>query len=163
MTLPQSIPRNEKHQEDNGVELPSLETVDDMEKQQARALESLEISEDKNAVKCQNCGDFRPIVKIDNDNSRLRLSHNFAAKISRLQKIIEWSEKNHAGSNRDNCKKEREEIAGLLEEGKKRDFLRSLPLYASPITSYKFYCSSCFDKAYDSLHYPNRPQPSSPS
>jgi hypothetical protein len=44
----------------NYVELPSMEEVDAMEKQQSRAIETLEISDGH--VKCQACGTLKPTL-----------------------------------------------------------------------------------------------------
>jgi hypothetical protein len=55
------------------VELPSLEEIEEMDKQRSKAIESLEISDDGGHVKCQGCGNLQPIIK---DNTKLITTAN---------------------------------------------------------------------------------------
>jgi hypothetical protein len=124
----------------NYVELPSMEEVDAMEKQQSKAIESLEISDGH--VKCQECGTLKPIITddtnlIDSDESK---------RIHRLRAIIKQIERQHIGGI--NSKKEKQELAELLEQEKRNDIFRRLPLYSSCATGYRWFCSTCYDKAY---------------
>jgi hypothetical protein len=107
--------------------LPSLEEVEEMDRQRSQSIESLEIS--NNSVKCQKCDIAVPIVgkltKINND------------RIGILQKRIKWIEEHyyyhHRGKHED-IKVLKQELAELLEEDAKYDELRSLPLYGCRIT-----------------------------
>jgi hypothetical protein len=147
-------------------ELPSLEDIEEMERQRSQAIESLQIID--NSVKCQKCGMAVPIVgKLTARNDRIAV----------LQKRIKWLE-NYQYSNR-HClhdhhrhsgntitsnnydgdggsdddigvvKQLKAELTDLLEEDAKADKLRSLPLYSCRITGFKFVCSTCYDKVYN--------------
>jgi hypothetical protein len=102
-------------------ELPSLEEIEQMERQRLQAIESLQIT--GHSVKCQRCRVAVPIVgkltKISND------------RISILQKR-KWIENYSRSYN--NLKALKEELANLLEEDAKDDKLRCLPLYSCSIT-----------------------------
>jgi hypothetical protein len=43
-------------------ELPSLEEIQEMERQRSQAIESLQIFDSDHSVKCQRCGDAVPII-----------------------------------------------------------------------------------------------------
>ncbi|MFL6432194.1 MAG: hypothetical protein ACJ71O_00490 [Nitrososphaeraceae archaeon] len=43
-------------------ELPSLEEIEEMDKRRSQAIESLQISDSGDSVKCQKCGIAVPIV-----------------------------------------------------------------------------------------------------
>jgi hypothetical protein len=60
--------------------------------------------------------------------------------------IIKQIEKQHIGGI--NAKKEKQELAELLEQEKQKDIFRRLPLVSSRVTGYRWFCSSCYDKAY---------------
>jgi hypothetical protein len=131
--------------------IPSIEEIEEMDKQREKAIESLEISgrgANKKKVKCQRCGNLQPIVK-QNDSKRLLPSVN-SGRITYLRKRIKWVENHphYVNSNKSSCEAERQELAELLEEDKKRDILRRIPLYSCKITGYRFVCSKCYDEAY---------------
>jgi thymidine kinase len=42
----------------------------------------------------------------------------------------------------------KQELADLLKEEDKNEFVTRLPLYSSRMTGYKWICSECWDKAY---------------
>ena len=46
------------------------------------------------------------------------------------------------------AKNEKQELAKLLEQEKKNDIFRRLPLYSFGVTGQKWFCSSCYDKTY---------------
>jgi ribonuclease D len=121
----------------NPVELPTLEQIEAMDQQRTKATESLEIVNDQ--VKCQNCNSLQPI-------QRPLTNSQYSSRIYQLQARIKQIERHHIGGT--SAKKEREELKLLLEEHDKKDILRRIPLYSSSITSYRFYCSECYDKAY---------------
>jgi two-component SAPR family response regulator len=55
------------------------------------------------------------------------------------------------------CNKQiKQELAELLEEAK-ADALRRLPLYSCKITGFRFMCSKCYDRVYDSDRLLQRP------
>jgi protein-arginine kinase activator protein McsA len=125
-------------------ELPSLEEIEQMERQRSQAIESLEIC--NGSVKCQRCGMALPIVG--------KLTHR-SDRIAVLQKQIKWIEQHYHGlytlnrhrsngnignniNKDDNVKQLKAELADLLEEDEKYDKLRSLPLYSCRITGFKF-------------------------
>jgi hypothetical protein len=122
----------------NPVELPSMEEIAAMDKLREDAINSLEIS--GNSVKCQQCSAYIPIV------GRLQRPHG--DRISVLQKQIKCAEIYHNSTDYNICKNEREELAELLKEENKRDRLRSIPLYSSKISGYRFVCSKCWDQVY---------------
>jgi hypothetical protein len=110
--------------------IPTLEEIEDMDKQRSKAIESLDISNDNSNVKCQRCNSLWPIIK-QNDPKRLLPSGN-SGRIAYLEKRIRWVETHpHYVINSNNCKAEKEELAELLKEDKKRDILRRIPLYSS--------------------------------
>ena len=123
--------------------LPSLEEIEEMERQRLQAIDTLEIS--NNSVKRQRCGNAVPIV------GKLSRPHN--DRVAILQKRIKWIENYSRGNvNRlsytNEVKALKQELAELLEEDAKADKLRSLPLYSCRITGWKFVCSKCYDKVY---------------
>jgi hypothetical protein len=65
----------------------------------------------------------------------------------RNQNSIDRNNDNN-NSSIDTCKQLKEELADLLTEEAQREKLRSLPLYSSKITGYRFLCSHCYDKKY---------------
>ena len=71
----------------NPFELPSLEEIEQMERQRLQAIESLDIS--SNSVKCQRCGHDMPIV------GKL----NRTCKVVILQRRIKWMENYYHGAN----------------------------------------------------------------
>src|SRR5918911_4201133 len=140
----------------NAVVLPSLEEVEQMDKQQQNALESLEISitdyEKTSYVKCQKCG--RPIAMFQ----KLPRSHSVSNRITVLEKQIRQDEirNSHYHINNNDYNDimgSKQELADLLKEEDKNDLVTRLPLYSSRMTGYKWICSECWDKAYRSLHH----------
>jgi hypothetical protein len=114
-------------------ELPSLEEIEQMERQRSQTIESLEIC--NGSVKCQMCGIAVPIVgKLTARNDRIAV----------LQKQIKWIEEHYHGhyphrpygdinngnnkDNNNNVKQLKQELTDLLEEDAKADKLRSLSL-----------------------------------
>ena len=129
----------------DAFELPSLEEIEQMERQRSQAIESLEIFD--HSVKCQRCGNAVPIV------GKLNRPHNDRVVI--LQRRIKWIENYRRGGNstskNEDLKALKQELAELLEEDAKYDKLRSLPLYSCKITGWKFVCSKCYDKVYNRM------------
>jgi hypothetical protein len=129
----------------DSFELPSLEEIEEMDRQRSQAIESLEIS-GNHSVKCQKCGVAVSIVG--------KLTKPKSNRISVLQRRIKWIENYSRGNNiirSDEVKALKQEIADLLEQDAKADKLRGLPLYSCRITDWKFVCSKCYDKAYNNL------------
>ena len=140
----------------NAIELPSLEEIEQMDKQQQNALESLEISitdyEKTSYVKCQKCG--RRIAMFQ----KLPRSHSVSNRITVLEKRIKQDEirNSHYRINNNDYNDimgSKQELADLLKEEDKNEFVTRLPLYSSRMTGYKWICSECWDKAYRSLHH----------
>ena len=140
----------------NAIELPSIEEVEQMDKQQQNALESLEISitdyEKTSYVKCQKCG--RRIAMFQKSPR----SYSVSNRITVLEKQIKQDEiRNNHYPNNDNeyndIMESKQELADLLKEEEKNDLVTRLPLYSSRMTGYKWICSGCWDKAYRSLHH----------
>jgi predicted metal-dependent hydrolase len=120
-------------------ELPSLEQIEEMEKQRSQAIEALQIID--HSVKCQKCGIAVPIVgKLINPTKGNR--------IAILQKRIKWIENYSRGNiNRpsyhiNEVKALKAELADLLEKDAKADKLRRLPLYSCKITGGNSYVQS---------------------
>jgi len=139
----------------NAVELTS-EEVEQIDKQQQNALESLEISitdyEKTSYVKCQKCG--RRIAMFQ----KLPRSYSVSNRITILEKQIKHNEtrNNHYRNNNNDYNdimESKQELADLLKEEEKKDLVTRLPLYSSRMTGYKWICSECWDRAYRSLHH----------
>ena len=114
-----------------------------IEQQQAKATELLEISDD--FVKCQGCGSLKPLFPT---NWALPLTGGrLAHRIAALKSTIHYGEKYHLIGN---CKKEKQELVDLLKEQEKQqnDILRRLPLHSTPLSNYKWICSTCHDRLY---------------
>jgi hypothetical protein len=106
-------------------ELPSLEDIQEMDRQKSQAIESLEIFD--HSVKCQKCGTAVPIVG--------KLPSPYSNSLAILQKRIKWLQGYHHGNsavgiadNNNSIKQLNQELAELSEEDAKTDKLRSLPL-----------------------------------
>jgi hypothetical protein len=120
-------------------ELPSLEEIEQMDRQGSQAIEALQISND--SVKCQRCGNAIPIV------GKLTKASNDGIGI--LQKRIKWIENYSHGNANDGLNQLKSELEDLLKEDAKADKLRILPLYSCRIIAgWKFVCSKCYDKVY---------------
>ena len=138
----------------NAVEIPSLEEIEQMDKQQ-NALESLEISitdyEKTSYVKCQKCGTRIAMFQ------KSHRSYTVSNRITVLEKQIRQDEirnSHYLINNNDynDIMGSKQELADLLKEEDKNEFVTRLPLYSSRMTGYKWICSECWDKAYRSLH-----------
>jgi hypothetical protein len=75
----------------NPIELPSLEQIEEMDKERLQAIEALEISND--SIKCQKCGNSVPLLRT--------LTKPRSNRIDALQKRVKWIE-NHGHSNNSN-------------------------------------------------------------
>jgi hypothetical protein len=128
----------------NPIILPSMEEIEQMEKQRSQAIEALQINENDNTVKCQTCSIAVPLLR------RLTTKPN-SIRIGILQTRIKWMENYSRISNINDLQQLKAELADLLEEYAKYDKLRSLPLYSCRITGWKFVCSKCYDKVYNIL------------
>ena len=121
------------------IDLPSIEEIKEIERKRQVAIDSLEII-DNHHVKCQKCQSLVPIK---------RLPRSHSSRIITIEKKIKKVERYHGNNNSSSTYKQlKEELATLLEEENKNDILRSLPLYSSRISNFKFLCSSCFEEAY---------------
>jgi hypothetical protein len=139
--------------------IPSLEQVEEMERQQLQAFQSLEyvVSEDggqRQAVKCQGCHAAVPIPMLGVGVFKASL----VGKIKSKQIQLRWIEK-FPHSNSTNKQAElnavRQELTALQEEAKAQS--GRLPLNSSRITRHKYVCSKCYDWA---LRYSHpRPYP----
>jgi len=134
----------------DALELPSLEEIEQMERQRSQAIESLEISND--FVKCQKCGDA---VQMPNSNHK-----PYSLRIHTLQSRIKRIESHYYRGNSNNNKKNddletiKAELAELEEEEEaKADKLTNLPLYSCKVTRWKFVCSTCYDNVYHNNHF----------
>jgi hypothetical protein len=102
-------------------ELPSLQEIEEMDRQRSYAIESLETSD--HSVKCQKCGTAVPIVG--------KLPKPHPNRVAILQKRIKWLENYSRGNiNRpsyiNDIKALKQELADLLEEDAKADKLRAI-------------------------------------
>jgi hypothetical protein len=98
-------------------ELPSLEEIEQMERQRSQVIQSLEIF-DHSSVKCQKCGVAVPIVG--------KLTNVSNDRIAVLQKRIKWIENYHRGNTiakDEDVKVLKAELAELSEEDARRDRL----------------------------------------
>jgi hypothetical protein len=105
------------------------EALDSREK----AIEQLEIIGEK--VKCQCCGELKPIIT----NSAFIITCH-RNRIQTLKGMIKEIERHGTDPT-----KEKQELAELLEENRKREITKRIPLYSSKLTGYRFYCSKCYE------------------
>jgi hypothetical protein len=125
--------------------LPSIQEIEKIERKRSQAIESLEITD--HSVKCQKCGNAKPIVEVEKQQTSKssRQNKRMTTLYCRIRWIESYSHDNNSNKN-DNLKQAKQELEALLEEDAKADKLRSLPLYSCKKTGFKFVCSSCFDK-----------------
>jgi hypothetical protein len=131
----------------NEIILPSLEKIQQMEAKRQQAIEALQINEADNTVNCQKCG-AAVAIPIAHHGGRGGLRKS--KRIAILEYRIKWME-DHYGRHatlEENTKPLKQELAELLKQDAEYDKLRSLPLYSSKISGWKFVCSNCFQKLY---------------
>jgi hypothetical protein len=117
-----------------------VELTDDELRQQALA--ALEIRD--GFVKCQN-----PRCKKDFALLPKMVSVHNNDRIGTLQcRLRILKNKNH-GTSKEDIKSVEEELQQLLEYDSQFDIQRQLPLHSSPCTGFKFYCGSCWDRAFN--------------
>jgi hypothetical protein len=116
--------------------LPSLSSIDQMDRLRQKAREELEIFDDK--ARCQRCG---VAVKL---GEKLTTTSSTTGRITYLKRRIQYM--NKRGYDIDNSTKQ--ELAELIKAEEEQDLLKRLRLYSSKLTRYRFCCSDCFDKAY---------------
>src|ERR671932_2557656 len=125
----------------NAIDLPSLEEVEQMDKQQQNALESLEISitdyEKTSYVKCQRCG--RRIAMFQKSPR----SHSVSDRITVLEKQIRQDEIRNShyhinNNNYNDTMESKQELADLLKEEDKNDLVTRLTLSTARITGSKW-------------------------
>jgi hypothetical protein len=141
------------HDTIQGITLPSKEEIEAMDAKRAKAIESLQINETDNTVKCQNNRCNRDIPLPPKVTS---LGYTRRVRIGILEARIKWIEQrfyhpyssDHSKKEDNNIKELKAEHAHLLAEDKEYDKLRNLPLYSSRITNWLFYCGKCYDRAY---------------
>jgi hypothetical protein len=66
-------------------------------------------------------------------------------------KRVEWFHSKRKVPDNDydnNIREIKSEVAELLKVEEKNNILMRLPLYSVRITGFRFYCSSCYEKAY---------------
>ena len=119
----------------NPLLLPSLEEIADIERKRKQAIDALEISD--GFVKCQRCRVPQRIV------GKLEPTGRYG-RISTLQVRLQYLKRYNAKEQ--DIKEVKQELDELLKEDSEYEKLRSIPLYSSKITKYRFFCSSCFDK-----------------
>ena len=128
-----------------------MEGTEAADRQKEEAFNSLEFSDNngEEAVRCQCCNNWIRIV------GKLQRPKKPNDRISTLQKRIKWlgecQHRNNINKNKAAdaiIKQDREELQRLQAEDAKYDKFRSLPLYSSKCTGYRFFCSPCWDQAY---------------
>jgi hypothetical protein len=131
----------------NPIELPSLQEIDEMDRQRLQAIEALEISDGK--VKCQKCGNAFPLLSTSSKPNSVRIRF-LKQHLRSLERYSQGSHRNINSKARAdaNIKEVQQELAGLLEEEAKADALRRLPLHSSKISGFKWICGECFERAY---------------
>jgi hypothetical protein len=148
MTLPAAIAAKKDNQHNgfnNPIELPSMQIADAADRAQEEAYNSLEFVKKNKFVRCQCC--HKPIKIVGKMH---RPTNDRIVQIKkRIKSIEEYNLKyNNKATSDSGINELKQELAELLKEEEKRDRLRSLPLYSSKITNYRFFCSPCWDKAY---------------
>jgi hypothetical protein len=89
------------------MDLPSLQDIENMENQQARFIAALEIDSDKQQVKCQGCGDWKPI---EHGDERHMVVPRYQSRIEKLRIKIKkmqqykYSVGGGVGGNRLDCR-----------------------------------------------------------
>ena len=141
----------------NPVEIPPLETTDAIDRKKQEAYEALEYSSSEDGqyqyVKCQYCSKNIRIV------GKLQTPKKPSERIAVLQKRIKWLEyqlshnsyyynNGKASAAAREIKQAKEELQRLQAEDAKYAKFRSLPLYSSKCTGHRFFCSSCWEQAY---------------
>jgi DNA-directed RNA polymerase subunit RPC12/RpoP len=160
MTLPAAVANRKdndnKNTFSNPIELPSMQIADAADIQKEQAFQALEYSSDADGqyqyVKCQYCSKNIRIV------GKLQTPKKPSERIGVLQKRIKWLEyqlshnsyyyNNGKASAAREIKQAKEELQRLQAEDAKYDKFRSLPLYSSKCTGHRFFCSSCWEQAY---------------
>ena len=118
----------------NGIEIPPIEKIQQMERQRLRAVQALEISESDNSVKCQVCGRYTRLLDKPN-----RPKNDEAIKKQNQIRRIE--ERRYAYPGKEELlKKLRQEHVELLQEDAGYDFERRLTLH---YWRGKFRCFNC--------------------
>ena len=130
-----------------GIEIPSIEQIEKIERQRQIAIDSLQINQSDNTVRCQKCGNAIPIT-----TNQMPKIQKKGRRVNSLRHRIEWIEKHNFGNKTENLKQLKQEYGELCEEDEKADRVRNLNLLSCKITSYKWVCSSCYDK----ICYPRR-------
>ena len=120
-----------------------------MDRQKEQSIESLEISKDKQYVKCQRCGNSYRIAEKG-------LATSVSGRITRLKNRLSCAQANGVNTNTDIWKQDKDELEQLLKEEEIKAFSTRLPLYSSYITGYRFYCPACYDNAYRSRNRKRR-------
>ncbi len=144
MTLPAAVANNKKSTFSNPIELPSMQIADAEDRQREEAFNSLEFLKDNSAVRCQCC---HKAIKITGKMHRPTNDRIEQIK-KRIRSIEEYNLKNNKAASDNEINNLKQELERLLEEDAKRDRFMGLPLYSSKSTGYKFFCSSCWNKAY---------------
>lgn len=146
MTLPAAVANNRKDTSfHNPIELPSMQIADAADRAQDESFNSLEFVRKNKFVRCQCC---HKAIKITGKMHKPANDRIEQLK-KRIRQIEEYNLKynNNKAASDSGINELKQELAELLKDEAKRDRLRSLPLYSSKCTGYRFFCSPCWDKA----------------
>jgi adenine-specific DNA methylase len=100
--------------------MPSLEEIEQMERQRSQALDAIEIFD--HTVKCQKCGNAVPVV-----GKPIRTKNDKLVKLQTRQRFME----NHPHfCSKEDLEAVKQELAELLKEDAKEDKLRTYDVRA---------------------------------
>lgn len=128
----------------NAVPVPSLEVIERMDQAREKAIAALQICGDK--VRCQKCGDLKPMHKEPTRPSNDRIDI-LEQPIKRVEALYDRKKIPYIDYI-NNTNELKEELAELLNVEEKNQLIRKLPLYSSRITGFRYVCSACYDKLY---------------
>jgi len=115
--------------------MPSIEQIEQMERQRSQALDAVEILDSGHSVKCQRCGVAVPIVG--------KMSRPKNDDVVKLQTCVKWMEKHPHICNKEDLEATKRELAKMLKEEATYEKLRSIPLQ---YWRGKYCCGRCLDK-----------------
>ena len=87
-----------------------------MDRQKSQAIESLEISKDRQYVKCQRCGSSYRVAE-------KAIASSVSGRIGRLKKRLSHAQEKGIDTNKDSWKQEKQELELLLKEEELKSFL----------------------------------------
>src|ERR1051325_56634 len=116
-------------------QIPSLEEVEQMERQRSQTLDAVEVLDSGHSVKCQRCGVAVPIVG--------KLSRPKNDDVVKLQTRQRYMENHPHFCSKQDLEAVKQELAKVLEKDATYEKLRSIPLQ---YWRGKYVCGACLNK-----------------